>query len=569
MNRFRQHPSSGRFSIKPFLLILLLFFRGSGFAEPIQQTGDADGSKLRFELQFPRSAHDKTVKGRIYVIISRTNNREPRLQIGRTGTPFWGLDVDNMKPGQRVILADNGFGSPIHALKDLPPGDYFVQGLVNIYSEFKRADGHTVWMHDDRWEGQRFNRSPGNLYSDVIEVHLDPSEELKVSLNCEHVIPPLEIPPDTKWVRRFKIQSALLSEFWGRPIYLGATVLLPKGYDENPGVYYPVDYIQGHFSLRAPYGFRTEDPGDENPRARRGFDLYSAWVKEHFPRMILVTFQHPCPYFDDSYAVNSVNCGPYGDALMTELIPEIERRFRIIREPYARILEGGSTGGWEALALQIFQPDFFGGCFAYCPDPVDFRDVEGINIYEDRNAYEKHYEWRREPTISVRRADGIIIQTCREKNYYELARGTKGRSGEQFDIWSAVYGPVGEDGYFKPLYDKVTGEIDPEVAAYWKENYDLRHYLEKNWSWIGPKLVGKLHLFTGDMDTFYLNNAVLMLQDFMNQTEDPHYPGFFWYAPRKPHCWAGPFTPEQRLVFFATHIATHTPRDVEVNWWNY
>lgn len=525
--------------------------------------------KLNFQISFEDTTYPEPITGRVYVMISKTNNREPRLQISRSGVPFFGLDIINLKPGEVVIINETTLGSPTETLKEIPPGDYFVQSFVNIYTKFERSDGHILWMHNDQWEGQRFNRSPGNLYSDVQKVHLDHKKGYTVKLIATRKIPPINVPTNTKWVKRIKFKSELLSKFWGQPIYLGATILLPKDYENHPDIYYPVDYIQGHFSLRAPYGFTTEPPSETRSRARRGYEFYQSWISDNFPRLILVTFQHPCPYFDDSYAVNSVNCGPYGDALMTELIPKIEKQFRIIREPYARILEGGSTGGWEALALQIFYPDFFGGAFSYCPDPVDFSDVEGFNIYKDKNAYYRDNGWVRVPTISVRNPDGSIQITAKQKNYYELARGTKGRSGEQFDIWSAVYGPVGNDGYFKPLYDKVTGDIDSAVAQYWKENYDLRYYLEKNWSWIGPKLVGKLHIFTGNMDTFYLNNSTHLLQDFLEKTENPHYKGFFWYAPRKPHCWSGPFTPAERIKFFGVHIAKNTPREIECSWWNF
>ena len=223
--------------------------------------------------------------------------------------------------------------------------------------------------------------------------------------------------------------------------------------------------------------------------------------------MIAVTFQHPTPYFDDSYAVNSVNNGPYGDAIMQELIPEIEKRFRVIREPYARILSGGSTGGWEAAALQIFHPDFFGGAWAYCPDSVTFMDVEGVNIYEDENAFYKIYDWRKVPTANSRMVNGQLVMTSQQRNYFELVNGTHGRSGEQIDIWSAVFGPIGKDGYFEPLFDKRTGVINKQVAAYWKEHYDLLYYLQKNWSTVGPKLVDKLFFYTGDVDTYYLNNS--------------------------------------------------------------
>ncbi len=528
-----------------------------------------ESPNLRFEISFTKSAHAKPITGRVYVMISDNSTREPRLQMRRTGSPFFGEDIENLKPGQTAVINKNTFGSPVEYLAELEAGDYYVQGFVNIYSEFKRADGHTLWMHDDQWEGQSFNRSPGNIYSDVVKVHLDPEKGYNVKLDCGNVIPPIEVPPETKWVKRIKFQSDILTKFWGRPIYLGATVVLPKGYDDHPDIYYPVDYVQGHFTLRPPYGFTTEPPDSDSRRARQGYELYQAWISDNYPRMILVTFQHPCPYFDDSYAVNSANCGPYGDAIMEELIPKIETRFRIIRESYARILEGGSTGGWEALALQIFYPDFFGGAFSYCPDPVDFHDVEGINVYEGENAYTTTRGWVTVPNIAARYADGSIQMATKQKNDYERVRGTKGRSGEQFDIWSAVHGPVGEDGYFKPLWNKVTGEMDSSVARYWIENYDLRYYLEKNWTEVAPKLVDKLHIFTGDMDTFYLNNATHLLEDFMKTSENPHYEGFFWYGPRKPHCWAGPWTPAERLKYFAVHIARHAPRNVETLWWKF
>src|SRR6202043_214203 len=118
-----------------------------------------------------------------------------------------------------------------------------------------------------------------------------------------------------------------------------------------------------------------------------GPDLYQRWTLAGFPRMIVVTFQHPTVYFDDSYAVNSANNGPYGDAIMNELIPYVESHFRIIKKPYARVLTGGSTGGWESLALQLFHPDFFGGTWTLCPDPVDFRRYQLVDIYKDENAF--------------------------------------------------------------------------------------------------------------------------------------------------------------------------------------
>ena len=515
-----------------------------------------DPSKLRFEVTYPAAANAGPITGRVYVMLSRTNEREPRLQIGRLGVPFFGRDVERVGPGQPAVVDATDLGHPVWDMRDVPAGEYFVQGFVNVYSEFKRADGHTVWMHDDQWEGQRWNVSPGNLYSDVQKVTIDPAKGFVVRLEAKNVIPPIALPADDQWVKRIKFQSPTLTKFWGRPIYLGATILLPRDY-ETSTIRYPVLYEQGHFSTAAPLRFQ---PGN---------DLGREWVKDDFPRVIAVTFQHPTPYFDDSYAVNSVNVGPYGDALMNELIPEVERRFRTIREPWARWLSGGSTGGWEALALQIFQPDFFGGTWAYCPDPVTFTDVEGINAYKDRNAFYKEYDWYRVPTINSREVNYEPRQTSQQRNYMELVNGTRGRSGQQLDIWSAVYGPIGADGYFDPLFDKRTGEMNPKVAQYWKDNYDLLEHLKRNWTTVGPKLVGKLHIYMGDADTYFLDRATREMEAWLKTTQNPHYEGFFMWGDNKPHCWSGPVSTAERLKEMAQHGLRHKPAGATTPWWKY
>src|ERR1700678_4314184 len=312
----------------------------------------AFAADTRFEISYAASAKTGPgpITGRVYVMITRNAEREPRLEVGRVGIPFFGRDVEKLAPGQAAVIDATDLGSPVVSLSEIPAGEYTVQAFVNIYSEFKRADGHTVWMHDDKWEGQRWNRSPENLYSTPAKVTLDSAKGYDIKLVCDQIVPPVEMPKDTDYVKRFRMQSPLLTKFWGRPIYIGATVLLPRDYEKTT-ISYPVLYSQGHFSTGAPLGFQ---PGGD-----RG--IYADWVKDGFPRMIAVTFQHPTPYFDDSYAVNSVNVGPYGDAILQELIPEVEKRYRAIRQPWARVLSGGSTGGWEALALQLYHPDFFGG----------------------------------------------------------------------------------------------------------------------------------------------------------------------------------------------------------------
>jgi hypothetical protein len=526
------------------------------------QTGARRAVPLRVEISFPASAHAQPVTGRVYVMISRNGDREPRQQIGRTGVPFFGRDVEQLKPGQAAVIDETDLGSPVESLREIPAGDYFVQAFVNVYSEFRRSDGQVLWMHDDQWEGQQWSRSPGNLYSDVQRVHIDPARPGVITLSAANVIPPVVVPPDTPWVKRFRFQSPTLTKFWGRPVYLGAAVLLPRDYDKE-AISYPVHYVQGHFSLGAPLGFNPEF----KPTERSRYNIYEDWMKDDFPRMIVVTFQHPNPYFDDSYAVDSVNVGPYGAAIMQELIPEVEKRFRVIKEPYARVLSGGSTGGWESLALQIFHPDFFGGTWSACPDSVTFTDVEGINVYKDANAFYKQFEWRRVPTVNSRETDGQIRQTSDERNRFELVSGTRGRSGEQLDIWSAVYGPLGKDGYFEPLFNKRTGEINPAVPQYWKEHYDLLYYLQQNWAAVGPKIVDKIHVYAGTADTYLLNNSTRQLQEWMKTTTNPHYEGYFLYGDGKPHCWSGPVNAGERLKDMAQHIMAHKPDWATTEWW--
>jgi hypothetical protein len=458
-------------------------------------------------------------------------------------------------------------------LRDLPPGDYYVQGLLNVYETLRRADGKTVKMHMDQWEGQKLQLSPGNLYSKPQRIHLDPARSSVIKIMLDQVIPPIQTPPDTGYVKRVKFQSSLLSRFWGRPIYIGATILLPRDYDRNKGLYYPVNYEQGHFSLSAPGRF--VDPASSSPavgdeqeqRARARQEFSRAWVSDDYPRMLYVTFQHPTPYYDDSYAVDSPNVGPYGQAITQELIPYIEKNFRAIPAPYARILSGGSTGGWESLALQIFYPDYFGATYSYCPDSVDFHFFQIVNIYEWPSAWYREAGWTKTPLPGQRDINGVVLSTMKQQLDYERALGGNGRSGEQWDAWQASYGPVGDDGFFKPLFNPDTGQIDKQVASYYRDHYDLTSYLKTRWADVGPELAGKIHIWVGDMDSYYLNNAVHLLEEFLNTTANPAYGGSVVYGPRKPHCWAGPLTPAEQLKVMAQDTLARAPRDADTAWW--
>jgi enterochelin esterase-like enzyme len=495
----------------------------------------AAGAEPRFEISFSPSAHHGPVTGRAFVAIGQTEAPRPMEQIGSWGgkTPFFGVDIDQLPPGQSAVIDGGTPGYPASSLKDIPAGDYYVEALINVYTRFPRADGHTIWAHMDQWEGQDFTRSPGNLYSRVVKVHLDPAAGYDVKIEVDSALGAMPAPPDTAWVKRVKIQSAMLSKFWGHPIYIGATVLLPKDYEKHPGEHYPVIYSQGHFGLNAPFGFRENGSG-----GRRGSAEFSkAWMAGDVPPMIAVTWQHPTPYFDDSYAVNSANCGPYGDALLKELVPYLEEHFRMIQQPWARILTGGSTGGWESLALQVYHPDFFGGTWTLYPDPIDFHRYQMVDIYSDDNAFTAPgYQYMVPERPMMRTAEGQVVQTVRQMSQLEDVLGSHGRSAQQFEAWEAVYGPVGADGYPKPLWDKRSGTIDKSVAAYIKEHgYDLAAYLQDHWKTLGPQLQGKLHLYVGDMDNFYLNLAVYRLEE---QLKNAGSDATFEYGrPMKGHGW--------------------------------
>ena len=251
------------------------------------------------------------------------------------------------------------------------------------------------------------------------------------------------------------------------------------------------------------------------------YKAYQRWISPNFPRFIVIEIEHANPYYDDSYAVNSANLGPYGDAINKELIPAIEKQFRGLGQGWARFTYGGSTGGWEAMATQVFYPDMYNGAFIACPDPIDFRAYTTIDLYKDRNAYFKEGAHENVEQPAVRNYLGVVAASQRGANYYELALGDHGRSGEQYDIWQAVYGPEGKDGYPAPIFDKLTGEIDPKIAAYWREHFDLTYIVKRDWATLGPKLKGKLHIYVGSADTYFLNDAVYFSQDVIEDLKDP------------------------------------------------
>ena len=511
-------------------------------------------NKTKFEITYPEKFSENGYDGRLLLMISNNNNAEPRFQINDSHHTqiIFGIDVESWKSGETQIFDSNVYGYPIKSIGNLKEGEYYVQAFLHKYETFNLSTGYKVKLPKDQGEGQKWNISPKNLYSKPKKVKISKSGTIKLSL--ENEISPIEPIKDSKYIKHVKIKSEMLSKFWGRDMFLQANVLVPHNFNKNSKVKYPLMIFHGHFpnTFR---GFRTEPPaapkkdtiynsrfgitGYKYIQEKEAYDLYKNWISDDFPRFIAIEIQHQNPYYDDSYAVNSANLGPYGDAITYELIPHVENLFNGVGEGWGRFLYGGSTGGWEALAVQVFYPSEYNGCFAACPDPIDFRAFTVVNIYEDENAYYHKSDYKKTLRAGMRDGKGIIKSHLIDMNHREMVLGSKGRSGDQWDIWQAVFSPAGDDGYPKPIWDKKTGKIDKYVAEYWKENYDLSYILERDWNKIGNDLIGKLHIYCGDMDNYYLNNAVVLTEEFLESTKNPYYEGEVDYGNLAEHCWNG------------------------------
>jgi len=531
--------------------------------------GAAQGkSPLVFEVVL-RGPVEAPIDGHVILVMAREERPEPRFQI--TGNvesaQIFGVDVEHFAPGMSARIDGKTIGFPLRSLGELPPGDYHVQAVLNVYETFHLGDGKTVVLPPDKGEGQHWQTKPGNPYSEETRLHLDPAASGVLRIELNKRVPRIEDEqaavdslldwhptsastpePENQWIRHLRIKSELLTRFWGRPVYLNAIVLLPDKWAEHPDARFPMVLYQDHYHRHFVAGtrFRTEPPDAEvkNPMEHAqqvsAYRFYQDWVAGRLPRVIIVNVQHPTPYFDDSYAVNSASQGPYGDAIQKELLPVVEKQFRAIPDGWAHAVYGGSTGGWEALATQVFYPDDYNGAWVFCPDPIDFRAYGPVNIYEDKNAFYNYGLIGKIEQPEERTTDGHLKATMEQANRYEYVLGTHGRSGEQWDIWQATFSPMGEDGYPQPIFDKLTGEIDKTVAAYWKEHYDLSAIMQRDWAKLGPKLVGKLHFAVGDMDTWYLNNAVHLLDRFLSHPGTvPAANATFDYGPRMPHCYTG------------------------------
>ena len=549
----------------------------------------ASATAQKIEVSLPATA----AHGHLIVLLSKNDKSEPRMQMEEqyTSAQGFGVDVglDGAASESSVTVDAKTFGYPVRSLAAIPAGDYILQAVFNVYEPFHLGSGKTVWLPPDKGEGQKWNLKPGNPYSAPVKVHLDGRAMLKVTLDQTmaeikgtprdpEVI--AQHAPEAKWLKYMRFKSTKLSAFWGRDTYLGAWVLLPDGFDEHPDAHYPLVVWQDHFSPGMKPAFTATEPKGPGAGRAAGYRFFEDWTHGRVPRVIILYVQNANPYYDDSYVVDSTNVGPYGAAINDELIPAVEAQYHGLGAGWARATAGGSTGGWESLATQIFYPDRYNGTWSACPDPVDFHAYQNINLYDDTNAFFRQGDFGRIPIAADRQPDGSVLANTGDEFAFEQVLGTRGRSTEQWMIWQAVYSPQGADGYPVPVLDPVTGVINQETVKYWHDHYDLTAILNRDWATLGPKLEGKLHIQVGDGDTYFLNNAVHLLDKQLQATTNPHSDAQFQYGPGMPHCYTGgppEYTMQQnnsnwaqRIIPLMTeHMTKTAPAGADVKSWVY
>ena len=586
-----------------------------------------------FEVTLPASVAEPVI-GRVLVYISRHNDTAPITQgdDGPSTAQIFGIDTPagGLQPGHSVIIDGGVLGFPRASLAELPADGrrVFVQAQLLVYDTYARGDGETLVLPvscvNPGGNDGAYGAPAGTLFSPTLEGKLSPGGRLSLSLSS--TVPATPSPgcagggeANSDYIKTVHVESALLSQFWGRRIVLEACVLLPWGFHEQAreDARYPLVVAHGHYSAQWDTGGSfSETPPPANLtgyaaiEAEYAYGLYRNWTSAddgpfHGARMLVISINHQNPFFDDSYAVDSANVGPYGTAIKEELLPHVESLYRGIGAGWARALYGGSTGGWESIGIQTLYPDDYNGAYAACPDPVTFTSYSTVDIYADKNAYVYDSDWKTTErpaqrdsysgqTIGFGHPYGQTTATLREANYHELVLGERSRSCGQWDIWEAVFGPKGADGFPERIWDKRTGAINKTTAAYWREHFDLKHIMQRDWEakGLGDKLKGKIHLFVGGSDTYFLTDAVMDMQDFLEGTKRPYYNGTVTIGTHDgrgfEHCFNGYVTEPgtgkilvlpnsiTRLVYnqkflplMAEHFAATAPEGSDVTSWRY
>jgi len=408
--------------------------------------------------------------GRVYVIVSQNTRREPRLDLTNWFSPpyVFARDVKGAPPGEPIVLSDAALAFP-KPLPDLPAGEYRVQAVA------RRSLDHPV-----------AGSGPGDLYSEARALKLDAASSGPIELRLDRVVG--ERPfAETERTKLVEIVSPSLSAFHGREYKIRAAVVLPVGWKDDPKRVYPVLYMIPGF-------------GGGHEMAR-GIEL-SVGPDSPGTRVMIVVPDPRC-HLGHSVFADSSNNGPWGLALVHELIPEIERRFHGAQSGKHRYVTGVSSGGWSSLWLQITYPDEFNGCWSHTPDPVDFRDFQNINLYEPGANMYKDGGGQRRPL--AREGEEPVLWY----DDFVHAEDVTGPGG-QIHSFEAVFSRRGSEAGPELLFDRKTGAVYTEVAKTWQK-YDIRLVFERNWATLGPKLAGKLHVYGGEFDTFYLEGAVKLL----------------------------------------------------------
>lgn len=445
-------------------------------------------------------------EGRLYVFLNQNPAVEPMQQT-------WPI------PGRKShIFAINRTGFSPEATITLDPDAGWTKTTDWTFDNIPEGEYNIQVLWDQDISESRIN-APGNLHSEKQRISV--TKPTEINLTIDQVIGERELAKfDLLHLVDFK--SDTLSSWWEKPVHLKASVLLPENYD--PAESYPIRYnIAG-------YGGRYTRVNNLVNNA----EFTEWWRSDEAPRVINVFLDGEGP-FGDSYQMDSENSGPYGHALIYELIPHIESEYRGTDSPKTRFVDGCSTGGWVSLGLQLYYPDFFNGVFSYSPDAIEFENYQLINIYKDENAFVNEFGYER-PVMRSTAGEPMI--SLREFIAYENALGTSDtylNSGGQFSAHTALYSPRGENGLPKPLFHPTTGEIDRDVAEHWKK-YDFKIYLEQNWSTIGPGLQDKIYIWMGDMDQFYLNPATRAFNGFLENTKDPASDAEVIFSPMAGHC---------------------------------